>query len=173
MQRLAPALFWSEVNAALLKRRRQGQITPEIARGALTLLLATVSVRPFDALMADRALEIADGLALWKAYDSLYVALAEREGCELWTGDERFYNAAHAAFPWVRWLGELPPAVVFNPFENLLPRKFGLGAMRAGEIATRRFNAAAPAPYRRADPMIRRAIAFGRPRRCERWHGRG
>lgn len=104
--RLVPRLFVSEVNAALLKRIRQDVITLEAARRALSDVLAAVRVVPDDPILAPRALEIADSLALWKAYDSLYLALAEREDCELWTGDERFYNAARRAYPRVHWVGE-------------------------------------------------------------------
>jgi len=38
-------------------------------------------------------------------YDRHYLALAERFQCELWTGDERFYNAITRAIPWVKWIG--------------------------------------------------------------------
>ncbi|MGI8551809.1 MAG: type II toxin-antitoxin system VapC family toxin [Dehalococcoidia bacterium] len=62
-----------------------------------------------DALLARRAFEIADRFALWKAYDNLYAALAEQQGCELWTSDQRFYNLMHGSFPWVRWVGEASP----------------------------------------------------------------
>jgi predicted nucleic acid-binding protein len=41
-----------------------------------------------------------------RAYDCLYVALAERDGIELWTGDERLYNALHAQHPFVRWIAD-------------------------------------------------------------------
>lgn len=104
--RLVPSLFASELNAALLKQIRQGAMTLDDARRAFRDLLAAVTVMPDDAALAPRALEIADGLSLWKAYDSLYLALAEREGCELWTGDERFYNLVRGAYPWVHWVGE-------------------------------------------------------------------
>jgi predicted nucleic acid-binding protein len=46
-------------------------------------------------------------LELRNAYDCMYAVLAEREGCEFWTGDERFWNVARSSFPWVRWVGEL------------------------------------------------------------------
>lgn len=107
--RLAPALFASEVIAILLKQRRRGVLTASEAQEAHDLLLAGVRIRPHDAALASRALEIADGLGMWKAYDSLYLALAEREGCEHWTADEKFVNAAVGQFPAVRWLGAYSP----------------------------------------------------------------
>jgi predicted nucleic acid-binding protein len=39
------------------------------------------------------------------AYDSFYLALAQRLGCELWTFDRRLANAAAA--PWVRYMGNV------------------------------------------------------------------
>jgi predicted nucleic acid-binding protein len=38
-------------------------------------------------------------------YDCHYLALAEHYGCELWTGDERFFNAVRRQIPWIRWVG--------------------------------------------------------------------
>jgi len=43
------------------------------------------------------------------AYDCLYVALAEQEGIELWTGDERLSRAMSGPFPFVRFLADYTP----------------------------------------------------------------
>jgi len=40
------------------------------------------------------------------AYDAAYLALAQLRGCELWTADERLYNAVSRELPWVKWVGE-------------------------------------------------------------------
>jgi len=42
------------------------------------------------------------------AYDSAYLALAEKQSCELWTGDFSFYKAVSAKLSWVRWIGNYP-----------------------------------------------------------------
>jgi predicted nucleic acid-binding protein len=39
------------------------------------------------------------------AYDVAYLALAERRGEPLITGDRRLYNAVRESFDWVRWMG--------------------------------------------------------------------
>lgn len=39
------------------------------------------------------------------AYDAAYLALAEREGLTLITGDKRLYNAVKEKLPWVQWVG--------------------------------------------------------------------
>lgn len=105
--RLVPSLFLSELNSPLLKLRRQGLITIEEAEQARDEVLAAVEVVNDSRELTRRALAIADGLSLRVAYDSLYAALAEAEGCELWTADERFYNTARARFAFVHWLGEI------------------------------------------------------------------
>jgi hypothetical protein len=43
------------------------------------------------------------------------VALAERDGLELWTGDERLYNALHAQYPSVRWITDYQPRWLGEP----------------------------------------------------------
>lgn len=42
------------------------------------------------------------------AYDASYLALAEREGIQLLTGDRRLYNAVRGRLDWVVWLGSYP-----------------------------------------------------------------
>jgi predicted nucleic acid-binding protein len=54
-----------------------------------------------------RALEIA-GQSRRSIYDSLYVALAEREQCELITADQRLFNALRGRFPFIVDLASLP-----------------------------------------------------------------
>jgi len=41
-------------------------------------------------------------------YDCLYVALAEREGCELLTADQRLINNLGPVFPFIKSLASLP-----------------------------------------------------------------
>ena len=42
------------------------------------------------------------------AYDASYLALAESEGTEFFTGDKRLYRAVRGKLPWVRFIGEFP-----------------------------------------------------------------
>ena len=53
-----------------------------------------------------RGLEIANLLQRPAVYDSIYLALAEALGGELWTADRNFFRAASAEFSNARWLGE-------------------------------------------------------------------
>ena len=106
MRRLVPVLFLSEVNTPLLKQRRQGTISTDDATVAFNTVLSAVTVVHEDTGLLHRARAIAEALLLRTAHDCLYVALAERENCDMWTADERFYNLVHGLFPRVRWVGE-------------------------------------------------------------------
>ena len=52
-----------------------------------------------------RGMQLARQLRQPAVYDSIYLALAEALGGELWTADEWFHRAASGAFGNVRWLG--------------------------------------------------------------------
>jgi predicted nucleic acid-binding protein len=103
-----PNHFPSEGISAFLRASRRGRLTTDEAREAIRDLLALPFVLCDVTALADRAFTIAHQHQQ-RAYDCLYVALAEREGSELWTGDERLYNALHAQHPFVRWIADYQP----------------------------------------------------------------
>ena len=45
-------------------------------------------------------------MRLLAAYDSHYLALAERKECELWTADMRLWHSTRGKLAWLRWLGD-------------------------------------------------------------------
>ena len=80
-------------------------MTPEDGQEALDAL-ESVDVRlVWDFELIQRAFHLADELGQSTIYDTLYLAVAEREHCDLWTADARFAAAASARFPFVRPLG--------------------------------------------------------------------
>ncbi len=101
----APDLLGPEVMSAFLRACRRGRLTPDEAKTAIRDLLDLPftwwDVRPTIA----RAFEIAQRYDQ-RAYDCIYVAMSEREGLALWTGDERLYHAVGRDFPLVRWIGD-------------------------------------------------------------------
>lgn len=104
---IAPVLFLFEVVAVLRKQVYQGRLTLKEGSVALDVLLdANVEIVTSTALHR-RAWELADRFNQPTAYDAHYLALAEIEGCEFWTADERLYNSVKDDFPLIRWLGEL------------------------------------------------------------------
>ena len=98
----------SEVISAFLRASRRGRLTTDEAREAIRDLLALPCVLCDVTALADRAFTIAHQHQQ-RAYDCLYVALAERDGSTLWTGDERLYNALHTQHPFMRWIADYQP----------------------------------------------------------------
>jgi predicted nucleic acid-binding protein len=107
---LAPALLAYEVTNALYRRVRKGEIPFEDARRGLTEIIFKVVEFDFpeDPDFNIRAMELGQQCGLPAAYDSHYLALAEREGCELWTADLRMWNNVNGKLDWLRRLGDLP-----------------------------------------------------------------
>jgi predicted nucleic acid-binding protein len=100
-----PHHFPSEVISAFLRAYRRDRITADEAWQAIRDLLALPFVLCDVVPLAERAFAIAHQHQQ-RAYDCLYVALAERHDMELWTGDERLYNALHLHYTWVRWIAD-------------------------------------------------------------------
>lgn len=104
---IAPSVFSGEVASALTKAERQKLIPVGDARPLLGQVMRTPPVmRSYEPLL-DRAVDISSqtrsGL-----YDCLYVALAEREGCELVTDDQKLIANLKPHFPFIVPLASLP-----------------------------------------------------------------
>jgi predicted nucleic acid-binding protein len=104
---IAPSVFPAEAASALTKAERQRLVPVGQARFLLDDILATLpSLHPYEPLLG-RAVDISSqtrgGL-----YDCLYVALAEREGCELVTDDQRLIANLKPHFPFIVPLASLP-----------------------------------------------------------------
>jgi predicted nucleic acid-binding protein len=85
---IAPSIFPVEAASALTKAERQKQISVGQASVLLADVLATPpSMHPYEPLLA-RAVDISSQTRA-SLYDCLYVALAEREGCEFVTDDQK------------------------------------------------------------------------------------
>ena len=104
---IAPPIFRPEVTNALHQLVRRGHIGRSDAAEMLDSLISLVESRePLE--LYGRALILAGELGLSAAYDALYLALAESEGCELWTADRRLVRSVRARFPLARWLADRP-----------------------------------------------------------------
>lgn len=104
---LAPDVFAVEVAHALVKAERQGIIVSPAGAVKLTDVLRSVPVlHPYLPLLT-RAFDIASAGRIG-VYDCLYVALAEREGCELVTADDRLVRNLRASFPFLLPLSAMP-----------------------------------------------------------------
>ncbi len=104
---LAPDVFPVEVAHGLTKAERRGIIQTGGADRLLTNVLATPPQFYPYLLLLKRAIEIASRARVG-VYDCLYVALAEREGCELVTADDRLVRALQPNFAFITALADPP-----------------------------------------------------------------
>lgn len=100
LERIAPDIFLAEIAHALTRAERQKRITP--AQGALALA-DMINMQPqlfsYIALLP-RAYQISSQYHVG-FYDCLFVALAELEGCDLITADDRMVKNLQPHFPFV------------------------------------------------------------------------
>jgi predicted nucleic acid-binding protein len=105
---LAPDVFPAEVGHGLARAERRGLVPPP---GGLALLadVLTTAPRLFPSLpdLLPTAYLIASRMRAG-VYDCLYVALAEREQCQLVTADDRLVRNLQAAYPFILPLASLP-----------------------------------------------------------------
>ena len=102
---IAPRLFRSEITAVIRKAVYQQRITAEQGRILLEQVLSYPITYHEDDDLLKEAYEIAVRFNRPRAYDSQYMALAERFDCEFWTADERLVNSTQSQFRRIRWLG--------------------------------------------------------------------
>lgn len=109
VQLAAPILFRYEVVAVTRKAVYQNRIS--LVRGLqIRDFLLTYPVElHFDEALLKRAYELASTHNRPTTYDSQYLAVAERLGCDFWTADERLFNAVSPVLSWVKWLGNFTP----------------------------------------------------------------
>jgi predicted nucleic acid-binding protein len=89
---LVPDFFFPEVGNVLWKRVRRGEDTAENARQ----ILADLNAVPVEVYISQPLMPLALDIALQTdraVYDSLYLALAITQQCQMVTADEKFYNA--------------------------------------------------------------------------------
>lgn len=108
LQLIAPDLIVAEVTSALLKKIRRGEVVAGDVHVSIDLLVDRVLTWSTLGMEHD-AFDMAhtNGCSV---YDSLYVALALQEGCQLVTADEKLYNALSGVYPeTMLWLGDVRP----------------------------------------------------------------
>jgi predicted nucleic acid-binding protein len=104
---LAPDVFPVEIAHALTRAERKGDIpTGDADVHMLNILSTPPQFHPSLAILR-RALAISS-IARIGVYDCLYVALAEREGCQLVTADDKLVNNLQTQFPFIVPLASMP-----------------------------------------------------------------
>jgi predicted nucleic acid-binding protein len=97
-------LFSYEILSALSVAIKRGRITEAIGQKALTYLTSLgIEEKIFDDLIGT-TFKIARKHHL-STYDCAYIALAENEECNFYTGDKKLFNAAKVHLPMVQWIG--------------------------------------------------------------------
>src|SRR6185437_8811633 len=96
---LAPPIFPSEVGNALLKyvrgdsvMRPEDRLSLQEATALFDAVSGIVNISG-DASLIARAMELCLRWHRPSVYDATFVALAEREECDLWTADSKFFHA--------------------------------------------------------------------------------
>jgi predicted nucleic acid-binding protein len=108
IQLFAPTLWLAECTSALRAGVYDRQFSSTAGRTALAdLFTLQVELRPLDVLLCQAAFDWAARLRQRRAYDALYLALADQMGTEFWSADQRLVNSARqAGMTRVHWIGE-------------------------------------------------------------------
>ncbi len=104
---LAPDVFPVEVAHALTRAERKGIIKPPDAARLLADILSTPMPLHASWPLLPRAVAMSSAMRCG-VYDCLYVALAEREGCELITADDKLLKKLATPFPFIVSLASMP-----------------------------------------------------------------
>jgi predicted nucleic acid-binding protein len=103
----APDIFLIEAVHAITRAERQNRITPVQGAQAVTdLLNQQPQLNPYIPLLP-RAYAISSQARIG-VYDCVYVALAEREGCEFVTADDKLIRNLQSQFSFIVALASLP-----------------------------------------------------------------
>lgn len=105
---IAPAILAYEVTNALYQRVRREEITILQAQQLLsTVFLSDITILFSQSQhISTRAIELAHRFRLPATYDAQYLALAESQGCELWTADTKMWRAVKEQIPWVHHMND-------------------------------------------------------------------
>ena len=104
---IAPDFFPIELAHALTRAERQGRVTPPDAGVFWQDVMTTAPLLITSLPLLPRAIDLSSQFRIG-VYDCLYVALAEREGCELVTSDDRLVKTLLPQFPFVVALAAVP-----------------------------------------------------------------
>lgn len=104
---ITPEVFPVEISHSLVRAERR-QIIPFGQAAALLVDVMNSAPALFSYLpLLSRATDMASQMRCG-VYDCIYVALAEREGCELVTADAKLAKNLQQAFPFILELTSLP-----------------------------------------------------------------
>lgn len=104
---LAPLLVTPEVLSGLRRAVYRGRVTPEHGESA-RMMFEEASVAFHDLRsLSESAWTLGKAVNAASLHDMFYLALAEREECDLWTGDKRLLGLVGSRSQRVKYLGDL------------------------------------------------------------------
>lgn len=106
---VSPVLLYAEVTSVIRLRVATGRLTDDEGDAVFSQFNSLGIARLDRDDLHLRAWELAKRYQLPRAYDMMYLALAELEDLELWTGDERLVNTLQGREPRVHWVPATQP----------------------------------------------------------------
>ncbi len=104
---LSPDFYPVEVAHSITRAERQGRITQAEGATAVRDLLTLLPQLEPSLPLLPRAYAISSQVRMG-VYDCIYLALAERDGCELVTADDKLVKNLQAQFHFIVSLASLP-----------------------------------------------------------------
>ena len=104
---LSADLFPTEIANALASAEKGGRIQPSEAAAFFTHIINNTPVLHVATPLLNQALAICLKTR-HSVYDCLYVALAERENCQLITADDKLVRNLQPSYPFIAPLASLP-----------------------------------------------------------------
>ena len=104
---LAPDLINAEVGNIVWKKRAFQGLAADDALPVITQFRKLTFTLTLTADLLEDAYSVAVTYQR-SVYDSLYLALSVREGCQFVTADEKLVNAVRLTFPRITWLANWP-----------------------------------------------------------------
>jgi predicted nucleic acid-binding protein len=102
---IAPTLFPYEIVNAVNVAINRKRIGETIGYQAITYLSSVgIETRGFSDLI-ERTFYLARQFNI-SPYDCAYLALAEKEKCDFFTGDKKLFKGIKDQFHWITWIGE-------------------------------------------------------------------
>jgi predicted nucleic acid-binding protein len=102
---ITPNLFPYEIISAINVAVNRSRITEPLAYRAIHYITSLgIELRGFEDLV-EPTFRMARQCGV-TPYDCAYLALAEKEKCDLVTGDRKLFNAIEEELVWVKWIGD-------------------------------------------------------------------
>lgn len=104
VQIVGPVLLYAEVTSVIQLRVSTGRLTQDEGEAAFAAFNALGIAKVDRDDLHVRAWQLAQRYQVRRAYDMMYLALAELEDIDLWTGGGRLVNTLAGHEPRVHWM---------------------------------------------------------------------